>query len=187
MHGVPPHDARLSFFLGRPCFARVSQVSMRWAAFGMLTVALNIGLLQGQQLSTTLEGVITDSATGRPIWGAWINVVGADIEDRTHASGAFRLSGMGLGTHIFMVRSIGFVPRGFRLTITWSNIGEVNLGTIRLAANSTRLEDINVVARFRSLLMGFNRRRERGFGHFIIYRLHSTDRAVRQFSSWRRR
>ncbi len=140
---------------------------MRWAAFGMLTVALNIGLLQGQQLSTTLEGVITDSATGRPIWGAWINVVGADIEERTRASGAFRLSGMGLGTHIFMVRSIGFVPRGFRLTVTWSNIGEVDLGTIRLASNATRLEDINVVARFPSLLTGFNRRRERGFGHFI--------------------
>ena len=75
--------------------ASVSQVSMRWAAFGMLTVAVNIGLLQGQQLSTTLEGVITDSATGQPISGASINVVGVDIEDRTGASGAFRLSGFG--------------------------------------------------------------------------------------------
>ena len=167
MHRVPPNDARRAFFGGCPCFVRVSQVSMRWAALGMLTVAVNIGLLQGQQLSTTLKGVIADSATGQPISGAWINVVGVDIEDRTGASGAFRLNGIGLGTHIFMVRSLGFAPRGFRLTITWSNIGEVDLGTIRLAANATRLEDLNVVARFPSLLTGFNRRRERGFGHFI--------------------
>ena len=130
-------------------------------------VAVNIGLLQGQQLSTTLKGVIADSATGQPISGAWINLVGVDVEDRTGAGGAFRLNGIGLGTHIFMVRSLGFAPRGFRLTITWSNIGEVDLGTIRLAANATRLEDLNVVARFPSLLTGFNRRRERGFGHFI--------------------
>jgi iron complex outermembrane recepter protein len=60
--------------------------------------------------SAVIEGQVTDQASGAPIVGATVTVVGERHSAVTTAQGRFRLTGLAAGTYTIQVRFIGYTP-----------------------------------------------------------------------------
>jgi iron complex outermembrane receptor protein len=58
--------------------------------------------------SAAIEGVVTDAATGRPLQGALVRVVGSSRQDVTHEGGEFHLLNLAPGRHTVLVERLGY-------------------------------------------------------------------------------
>src|SRR5260370_42013865 len=85
-------------------------MSKKWA---VALVVLIAGAAQAQ--SRVIRGTVADVATGEPVPGATIKVVGTDLSASTGADGSFSVSGAPTGSIELTVAGSGF--RGARVPL----------------------------------------------------------------------
>ncbi|MDB4908163.1 MAG: TonB-dependent receptor [Gemmatimonadetes bacterium] len=95
-----------------------------------------------------LHGVVVNGASKRPLPNAVIELTrGADstIRGRANAAadGAFRITGLALGTYRVRVRSLGYAPRLLPAVLSTAT-PILDLGTVALAASTVQLEKLVV-------------------------------------------
>ena len=66
------------------------------------------------QTSGAIEGRVRDAATGQPVAGARIEVVGAGLSTESDSSGAFRVTEVRAGSHVVEIRAVGYAMARFR-------------------------------------------------------------------------
>ena len=74
-------------------------------ALGALLVAPP--LLAAQQ-TATVQGTVTDGASGAPISGAIVSIAGSSLQGITNVLGNYRIAGIPAGAVTIQVRRIGF-------------------------------------------------------------------------------
>lgn len=119
------------------------------------------------QIESGVTGVLTDAESGDPIVGATITVPGTDLSALTNTSGRFRLPGVPVGQHDFMVAHVGYGQP--RIPVTVEN-GQSTHVSARLEPRAIALEPISVEIALRPLWLetrGFYHRQERSLGQFV--------------------
>lgn len=121
-----------------------------------------------QDETASMRGTIVDAATGRPVSGVMVYIPDEEARYTTGADGRFHLWGIAQGSHMLLMRKIGYTPRGFRFVLSENHLGEINLGELSLAQQATQLEEVIVEGREGGArLEGFYRRSRQGFGSFV--------------------
>jgi hypothetical protein len=92
---------------------------MRWV-FVILSLSIAVLGKQGTPPRASLEGVVVDSATGRPIPEAIITPfpVAAQLRTTSTADGRFLLTGLEPGTHNLQVAATGYRPTRSTFSVT---------------------------------------------------------------------
>ena len=76
------------------------------------------GVLVRRQITlATIRGTVTDSATGDPLEGASVSVVGTDIRTQTNSSGQYTLPEVPPGTAVVRAHLIGYFPAERSVTV----------------------------------------------------------------------
>ena len=91
---------------------------MRWAKGLLLAAALFV--LPGAafaQATGRVSGIVTDSATGQPIPGANVLIVGTRLGAATTSEGRYLISGVPAGTQQVRVQRIGYAPQTRTVTV----------------------------------------------------------------------
>ncbi len=101
------------------------------ALLTLLFVVLGTNDLEGQEQVGTIRGEVVDLATGRPLAGAAVRVLGGPGPTLSDASGRFVLTGVPLGTVSVRAELIGYRPR---------DVAEVRVSPGRAATVRIELE-----------------------------------------------
>ncbi|MEP6619976.1 MAG: carboxypeptidase regulatory-like domain-containing protein [bacterium] len=112
--------------------------------------------------SATLSGRVVTEGTSRPIAGAEITVSDPVLRTRSDSTGAFRINGVGPGSHTLSVRLIGYGPLDAQLVFT---SGATVDRTVYLTKGVV-LDSVHVLAE-RVKIREFDDDRRIGLGHFI--------------------
>ncbi|HWB42896.1 MAG TPA: TonB-dependent receptor plug domain-containing protein, partial [Gemmatimonadales bacterium] len=76
------------------------------------------GVLVRRQFSlAVIRGTITDSATGAPLQGALVTVVGTDLRAETNSAGQYAFPDVTPGTVVIRAQLIGYYPAERRVTV----------------------------------------------------------------------
>jgi hypothetical protein len=110
-----------------------------------------------------LTGTVT--ASGRPVAGARVNVIGSTVQTRTDSAGGFVMAGLPGGSQTVQVLALGAAPA--RTIVELPPGGRATI-QIKIDPNAVALAPVSVIAeRTRVARTGFEERRKGGFGHFI--------------------
>jgi len=110
---------------------------------GVLAAALLFGLASTgwAQDRATVQGTVTDAASGAPIADARVAIVGTTLQASTNVRGFYRITGVPAGTVTVQVRRIGY--RTLQTAVTLSD-GQEFTGDYRLTGSVVMLEEIVV-------------------------------------------
>jgi TonB-linked SusC/RagA family outer membrane protein len=90
---------------------RGTGLSARWAQDGETVIIYEtVPAERARADSGKVTGVVTDSATGKPIEGARASLQGTKIAVTTGTSGQFALAGVPAGEQVVVVRAFGYKP-----------------------------------------------------------------------------
>src|ERR1700741_1679184 len=104
-------------------------------ALGALLVASR---LQAQQ-TATVQGAITEAASGGPIADARVTIVGTVLQSTTNVLGNYRIAGITPGNVTLQIRRIGFKTMSVPVTLVE---GQEFTGNYGLTASVVQLEEI---------------------------------------------
>ena len=113
-----------------------------------LAVAASIAMLPGAALAQDpehegeIEGVVRDAATGNPLAGATVSVVGSGIRAVTHGDGAFHLTGIEEGNYRLRVERLGYQGTTIETTV----VDESAVVEIELVASPIAVQGMVVTA-----------------------------------------
>jgi TonB-linked SusC/RagA family outer membrane protein len=82
-----------------------------------LALALVPARAAAQQQAGTVRGTVSDSATGRPIAGVQITIVGSTRSALTNESGVYSVRGVPAGAVTVRAQRLGYAPRDRRVTV----------------------------------------------------------------------
>src|SRR6266851_6597817 len=105
-----------------------------------LSALLVVPPLRAQQ-NATVQGTITDAASGAPIADARITIVGTLLQSTTNVLGNYRIAGIVPGNVTLQVRRIGYKTLSTPLTLAE---GQEFAGNYALTASVMQLEEIVV-------------------------------------------
>jgi hypothetical protein len=113
-----------------------------------------------------LRGTVLNES-GRPVTDAIVEVWHTGLSARTDASGQFDIASLPVGTHALEVRRIGFAPQQIPVHLASRSPTSVE---VVLDKPVRMLDAVNVTARtlYSRRQTEIERRRRRGFGHFIM-------------------
>lgn len=116
--------------------------------------------------TATLTGRVVSAMTGGPLPDARVVLKGAGLGAFTDSTGQFRIPNVPPGSDTVQVSMVGFAEEQLPIDLRPAATTTV---TLLLSETVLRMEEISVtVERERSgKLAGFERRRKRGFGHFL--------------------
>jgi outer membrane receptor protein involved in Fe transport len=139
---------------------------MRWLETVMVCGGLAVAMATGagaQQARGVVAGVVSDS-TGRPVFGAAVDVVDTDIRAMTNTAGRYVLPGVWPGRTAVRVRRVGFAPEVSNVTVTTEDTtrADFTLGTVAALPTTQVSAEAN-----RGKMAEFNERRSRGVGLFV--------------------
>lgn len=113
-----------------------------------------------------LVGTVT-ARDGTPLEHAQASVLGTRAAGMTDAKGVFRLTGLPPGTQTVEVRMIGFLPKRATVDLRSQQTTRVS---IVMQERVVVLDSVKVLAKkgaSSDWLNGFDKRKQRGFGHFL--------------------
>ena len=91
--------------------------------------------------ATAVTGRVTESVTGAPIAGATVQIEGSTLAGGTAADGRYRINGVQPGSHVLLVRRIGFAAQ--RKTVNVSAGAEAT-ADFALVASAIALDEVVV-------------------------------------------
>ncbi|HVX38501.1 MAG TPA: carboxypeptidase-like regulatory domain-containing protein, partial [Gemmatimonadaceae bacterium] len=114
---------------------------MRWAYRFVLTLALFAvpGALAAQGTTGRISGTVVDSASGEPLVGANVMIVGTRLGAATNSDGHYTISGVPAGTQQLRFQRIGYRPQTRSVTVT---AGQTLTENFRVHAQSVQLESV---------------------------------------------
>jgi anti-sigma factor RsiW len=89
--------------------------------------------------SLTVTGRVTAAATGLPLAGARVNVIGTDATAATDSTGTFKVSAVPAGTHSLQAQKLGFAPSRAVVTVQADRAANV---TLALPSSTTALAEV---------------------------------------------
>ena len=102
----------------------------RFFLIGALVALAQPGIAAAQG---TLEGTVTNAATGAGLQGAQVSVVGLNMGANAVAGGGYEITGIPAGTHEVEVRLIGFQLARRDVTITDGGTARLNIALTEVA------------------------------------------------------
>src|SRR2546428_356875 len=93
------------------------------------------------QQTAAVQGTVTDGASGAPISGAVVAIVGTTLQGVTNVLGNYRIAGIPAGAVTIQVRRIGFKTLSAPVTLAE---GQEFAGNYALTASVMQLEEIVV-------------------------------------------
>ena len=120
----------------------MSKSRLGWALLGAALLHLPPAPLQAQGTQGTLTGRVTDAATGRPLEGAQVRVVGTSAGARSAADGSYTVTGVAAGARRVEASRIGYASREQGVTVPAGGSAELNLA---LQPEAVALEGIVAV------------------------------------------
>ena len=125
--------------------------------------ALFATVARGQRAA--LAGSVIADSSERPIAGAEVAIPLLKLSTHANDSGAFRLAGITPGTHMIIVRQLGYAPIWARLTFADTQTVETDFVLIRRVVT---LDTVTATEQLPAAKMrGFEERRALGIGHFL--------------------
>ena len=115
---------------------------------------------------STVTGQLLDRATGGPVVGASIVVLGFATSVRSDSAGRFTRSDLRPGTYVLQVRSLGYSPVSRIIEIQEQQTLALRLELEQLAISLTEVV-VEGNAYYPRGMRGFEDRRERGHGVFV--------------------
>jgi hypothetical protein len=114
----------------------------RWFARAAIAalLALTLPALAGAQATGAITGLVSDSASGQPLTGAIVSVVGTRLGATSGADGRYTIVNVPAGTHTVLVRRLGFVQREIPGVAVTAG-GRVT-ADVRLRATALQLEAV---------------------------------------------
>ena len=107
-------------------------VELEVPASGVLVQTLRVDAGVGG--STSLAGVVRQSASGDAIAGAHVHLFGMTTDVLTAEDGSFRLSEVPFGTQSIEVTAIGFYPRRYLVDVRSTGMDRATITMLKLAA-----------------------------------------------------
>jgi TonB-dependent starch-binding outer membrane protein SusC len=117
----------------------VNCVGFRAATCAIAALALTS--VARAQATGTVEGRVTEQASGRPLGGAQVFVAGTTVGTVTSANGSFRIVGVPARTVEVRARLIGYAPLNRQATVTAGQTAEVNF---EMSVSALQLEQVVV-------------------------------------------
>ena len=98
-------------------------------------IALLMALSTGSAAAQAVKGVVTDSATGKPLAGVTVTVVGTDLRSITGPDGYYRVAPVATGDHVVRAQLTGYSPVDHTVAVadTGTVTNDFVLGTIKPA------------------------------------------------------
>jgi iron complex outermembrane recepter protein len=90
------------------------RVTTKWGVVAAVLLLAGAGPARGVELSPAsadsaiIEGIVVDAATGRPLVGAMVRIIGLGRQDVTHEGGEFHLVNLPAGFHTVLFERIGY-------------------------------------------------------------------------------
>jgi TonB-linked SusC/RagA family outer membrane protein len=117
--------------------------SSSWRRVLAVGLALTLGgVSQALGQGATIRGTVTDSATGNPVEGADVTIIGTSFRSFTRSGGQFVLTGIPAGTITIRARMVGFLAVSQRIDVP--SAGEIVV-IFSLPPQAIRLDDLVVV------------------------------------------
>jgi iron complex outermembrane receptor protein len=138
-------------------------------AFLLFPLVLAAGLAAAQEPTARIVGTVTDSATGLPLAGVQVTLLGTALSASTSSEGHFEFPGLSAGRYVVHVRTVGYAGATLEATLAEGAVEEFAVG---LAAVSVVLPEVVVEGEAQPVmrtagLQGFYRRVARGHGYFV--------------------
>jgi len=95
-----------------------------FAAVALIGMATDTA--EGQQTGT-VQGIVIDASTSRPLVGAQVLVEGTDRGTITNDQGRYMITGVPVGTHVLQIESLGYANVTQSFTVTAGQTTTVNL------------------------------------------------------------
>ena len=115
----------------------------RWRSAVIVALSAILSLIPpsiGAQGSTgTIEGVVIDVGTRRPLSDATVSIVGTQIAVITNANGRYRLLNIAPGTRELRARILGFAPQSRTVTVS---IGQTSTADFELSQSAIELSKV---------------------------------------------
>jgi TonB-linked SusC/RagA family outer membrane protein len=121
----------MRFAIGRGNISAVLALGALWLAPPLVA----------QQQSATVQGTITDAASGAPISDARVTITGTILQSTTNVLGNYRIAGIVPGNLTLQIRRIGYKTLSTPLTLAE---GQEFTGNYGLTASVVQLEEIVV-------------------------------------------
>ena len=119
-----------------------------WFAFLVMGLAMSAGPARAQIRAAvpglSLRGTALDAATGEPLVGATVRVLGTGFGTTVGLDGSFVLRGLPAGATTVQCQSVGYSPQQQSLTLT---AGPAPALAFRLAASTRELDEVTVTGR----------------------------------------
>lgn len=116
----------------------------------------------------TLAGTVLGDSSGVPLGTAVVTIDALHRSASAAVDGSFRMPGLPAGTHVVLIRSVGFTPRIDTVVLA---AGETVSRKYLLEARATSLDTARTTAEARRFISGqlrdFEERRARGMGRFV--------------------
>jgi hypothetical protein len=139
-------------------------------ATGLAMPAIRIA--RADSASATHHAVLTgsvQSADGKPIEGATIEIDGSGANTESARSGEFHLDGVPSGTQVMVVRHVGYAETTRRVDVSPTTVRTVAVvlqpAVATLAKVDVKVQALLVAATYDRT--GFNRRKQLGVGQFV--------------------
>jgi hypothetical protein len=117
--------------------------------------------------TVALRGVVRSAEDESPLSGAFVKVLGTDIQQLTGSDGTFLIQGLPRGEHLLVTEYLGMASDTARVDLSQ---GGVTLALFTMETRPVELPALEVAIErtFGSLqIAGFHERRARGLGDFI--------------------
>ena len=108
-----------------------------------MAVAGGLALMGGRAAAQTtgaLRGVVTDKATGRPLEGATVTVMGTSLSGATDAQGRYQIRGLSSGTYTVRATAIGYT----RIETSVTGAGQDVTSDFAMSATTIQLDEVVV-------------------------------------------
>jgi hypothetical protein len=104
---------------------------------GVIFLTASLALAIPPASAQAVKGIVTDSATGKPIAGVAVTIVGTDLRSTTGADGYYRIAPLSAGERVVRAELTGYTP--VQHTVVVADTGSVTSDFVLSTSKTPRL------------------------------------------------